>query len=495
MASVSPYLRLLLRPKQRPDIPYDDPNDLIDEPSQPMDERGARIASTIPIRPRYRDVPSNTLSDSDPRVYSVPTGNGKYGERVIEPGSGRILGLGTQQDYEPLASQPGAPLASRVADLGEPPAPPILYKPSIPLSKRDVIAEDRDRLLAAQNKPHSKAKAVLEGLGTWAAGGLGIPLHRMLHPGGTEVEKAQRQLATDLALRKEDIDTQDAGATIKLRTAQARKIDADIQAAIDHPDTSDADKAKLETAQAILRSHPQPFDPNDPQDVVAIKKLNDAGIPIPQSYGKQPKEATPLFREVKQSDGSVLTKKSVDGGKTWTVEPDLTSAAPPTAPNPADVNKPDIESLTQRIANNQKELLQHQKEISVKHGAWTKQSETDYQEATKEYNAAIAAGDKPARPQRKDFFEKAKANDPDFLAGNYEDVNNRIKELNDSIKQDQRDLEGLQRESRKGLTTPRRGTKGLSRGVFRQNNPEATKGKTDAQIDAMIRGGGLIPIP
>lgn len=150
---------------------------------------------------------------------------------------------------------------------------------------RDIIADDQQYLRDVQNKPHNKALGVLEGLGQWAASGVGLNLKRVLHPHGTETEQAQRQLNTDLGIQKEQTEAQDARSTIALRDAQTRKID-DL---INHPDTSDADKAKLEIAREILKSHPQGFNLNDPADVIAKKKVEDAGIPIPASYGKQAK--------------------------------------------------------------------------------------------------------------------------------------------------------------------------------------------------------------
>lgn len=395
MARVSPFLQMLLRPKRRLDIPYDNPNDEVDA-GQPMDERGARMPSspTVAIRPRaqaIQPVANETLAVAPQLRAQLPATDL------------------AQQPTAPLANgdvAPVIPLSKRNVDVNAP------ETAAIPVKPRDIIAEDRDRLLAAQNKPHSKTKAVLEGLGTWAASGLGIPLQRMLHPGGTDVQKAQRQLETDLGIQKTQTENQDTQATIALRSAQARKIDADIQAAIDHPDTSDVDKQKLEVARDILRSHPQPFDPNDPQDAVAIKKITDAGIPIPQSYGKQPKEATPLFEKVKQPDGSVLTKKSVDGGKTWETVEDLTSAAPE---KPEEGDVPDTtQGWIQLEANHRTNAANAQKaaekaEADVKTYITQQRTADPNYDVTKDANVASLTAE--ARRQRDYAAEQLKSAD------------------------------------------------------------------------------------
>lgn len=250
------YLQMLLnRKRPDPNVPYDDPNDI-----QP-DQQDA--GSTIPIR-------------SVPRPLGSPT---------------------PTQFLKPLAQQPTAPVSE---------TPVVAPTATIPLSARpsdagmdmeqapprDVIGEDRQRLINAQSKHHSNARDILEGLGQYAASGVGLNLHKIIYPHGTETEQAQRQLATDLGLQKQQTENQDQQSIIALRSSQTKENEAQtrkIQDAIDNPDTSDEDKRKLEALRESLKMHPQPFDANDPNDVELLKRAKDAGILIPSAYGRQPK--------------------------------------------------------------------------------------------------------------------------------------------------------------------------------------------------------------
>lgn len=200
-----------------------------------------------------------------------------------------------------LPQPPTIPIRSIPPQQQPTPAAPALSQP-VNAAQPDYnarIEADRQRILNAQAHPQSKGKRILEGLAEWAGAGVGLPVAKMIHPHGTETQQAQRQLVTDVGLQRTATDAQQAQtelqrvqneaagqqSTIALRSAQARKIEADLA----NPDISAEDERKLKVAQEILKSHPQPFDTNDPADVVAIKKLTDAGIPIPHTYGKQPK--------------------------------------------------------------------------------------------------------------------------------------------------------------------------------------------------------------
>src|SRR5882724_3003779 len=166
----------------------------------------------------------------------------------------------------------------------------------------------------------------------------------------------------------------------------------------------------------------------------------------------------PIFKERLNQDGTKSTLQSVDNGETWTEVPLLGSAAPPQpqVPDVAAQNAPDIKTINDRLQTNLKEQRQHEDEIAAKNAAIKKQGEADYQEGLRQYNAALANGEKPAKPQRKDFYECAQNNDPDYLDGTVEKVNNRVKELKESNKKDQSDLEGLQREARRASQKPRK---------------------------------------
>lgn len=285
--SPSPYLLTLLARgrKTDPTLPYDDPND--PDPT-PVESPGP----TISMRPRA------TVTDAQqaPPPYLQA--------RVVQP-----------------------------AVTAQSPTIPITAKPV------DVIAQDRQRLIDAQGKHHSKARDVLEGLGQWAGSGVGLNVHKLIYPRGTETEQAQRQLNTDLGLQKVATDEADAQSTIALRGSQVKENEAQarkIQDAIDNPDTSDEDKRKLEALRESLRLHPQPFDANDPNDIELLKRAKDAGILIPSAYGKTAPQREPLIKERKNADGSTTSLKSTDYGKTWEEVPELASAAPD-KPQPDDV--------------------------------------------------------------------------------------------------------------------------------------------------------------
>lgn len=261
---MTPYLQLLLNRKRNdPTVPYDDPNDPMLR--QPMDERlpsGPTIALSRLQQPRA----SPAIAPAIPlaRQAAIATGD-------------------TNESYLPRLP------------VTDEPAPEI--PATVKLGAR--IAQDRQALADAQSHHHSKARDILEGLGQYVGSGIGLNVHRLIYPHGNAEEQAQRQLATDVGLQKVATDDANTQSTIALRGAQARKIQADLE----NPDTSDEDKRKLVLAQEILKSHPQPFDPNDPADVVAMKKLSDAGIPIPKSYGKLPKAAGPPETRTRMEGG------------------------------------------------------------------------------------------------------------------------------------------------------------------------------------------------
>ncbi len=314
----SPFLMMLLNRKRNdpsiynpktidPNIPYDDPNDPI-EPSP--DEMGPTIALRTQRQPMDERMPNGVSSIAPPSISL-----GQRPAPAQQP---------AQQPTVPVTTQPNAPVVPAATIRVNPRGPGSVIEP-----RDDVIARDRQAIIDAQAKHHSRARDILEGLGQWAGAGLGLNVHRLIYPHGTAEEQAQGQLATDVELQKAQTENQDRQSTIALRSAQARKIEDDLK----NPDTSEADRRKLILAQEILRSHPQPFDPNDPADVIAKKKLEDAGIPVPASYGKQPKVAgphNPLLRDRKNPDGTTSTMQSDDFGKTWKEAPDLTSNPPPT---------------------------------------------------------------------------------------------------------------------------------------------------------------------
>ncbi len=129
----------------------------------------------------------------------------------------------------------------------------------------------------------------------------------------------------------------------------------------------------------------------------------------------------------------------------------------PETPDVAAQNAPEVQGLNERVAGYQTELKQHQDEIATKNAAIRKQAEANYQQAIQDYNAQIAAGQKPAKPKRADFYEEEKNNDKDYLDGTVEKVNTRIKELQDAIKTESGNLNQLKSEGRKANEKPRAG--------------------------------------
>lgn len=329
---MSPYLQLLLqkRPQLYPDYDPSKP-DTPDEPQAP--------GPTVAIGPRVPAV------------------------QPVDPQADPVMPVSPPAQQPTMALQARAPvLGDEVIADGAGPANPA---PTMPLKPRDRIEEDRQRLIDAQNKkPPSLGRRILETAGQYAASGLGINLRPILHPRGSETEQAQRQLATDIALQNQATQNQDAQSTIALRGQQAAKIKQDMEGPSDDEVAAAAKKQARENFIESMKLHPQPLDPNDPNDQELLRQAKAAGILLPNSYGKQPKAATeraPLIRERTNADGSKSTLQSVDNGKTWAEVPDLASAAPPRPdiPEPGDIpdsTAPWIEKEKQHreIANNAK---------------------------------------------------------------------------------------------------------------------------------------------
>lgn len=234
---------------------------------------------------------NNPLQGSDMPASDIPSGDPNQGPTIaLRPMAKPVMADSVAPPE--LAQQPTIPVRPAMTQGIDMNAPDVVPAATIPLSSRipsttppavngggarDVIQEDRDRLTAAQNKHIPLGKRILEELGTYAASGVGLNLRPILHPGGTDEEKAQRQLADDLGIQKAQTENQDTQSTIALHS--------------------------VELAKEILKSHPQGFDPNDPADVIAKKKLEDAGIPIPATYGKQPKAAGPPETRTRMEKG------------------------------------------------------------------------------------------------------------------------------------------------------------------------------------------------
>lgn len=339
MAKMSPYLQLLLSKKRDPYQEFDPlqekPNPALAAPVQeptiairpratpppviaPVDPVAQE--PTIPIRYRAGDLPSN----GDPRVMARPVGNGKYEERVVGP-EGRIEGFGDQRDYAPLADTPTIPIktipprvegtpSSPWLEEGSAGAPSTNPAPTIALKPRTALEDAADTVRKYEQGLHkdpktgewvphkrSKVKQVLEGLATVGASGLGINLQNVLHPKGTPEQQARRALAREVGLEDQSIQTRRAESDIARDTAVTEKLGREAQIPIESP----AEKAAYEALKESLRMHPQPFDPNDPADAVLLEKAKRAGIDIPRTYGKQPKEAAKLV--------AGRTKRTEDG--------------------------------------------------------------------------------------------------------------------------------------------------------------------------------------
>lgn len=203
-------------------------------------------------------------------------------------------------------------------------SPPVA--PADPWGPR--IEADRERLLEAQNKPRHKLKEIGEGLLDWAAAGVGIPLHRIMHPRGSATDQANQQLATDIELQKQAGNAQEQQAGIKLRGRQAQKI----QDELDNPDTSEADKAEL---QGILEGvkvfeGQAPTPDNDAAYAQLRAKAAKRGITLPATYG--PKAATVKGGGFNISPGQRRIEIGPDG------KPKVVYEAPdrPEKPEPAD---------------------------------------------------------------------------------------------------------------------------------------------------------------
>lgn len=337
--------------------------------------------------------------------------------------------------------------------------------------------------------PMSKKKAVLlgllKGIGEAAQGHEYPSLARVLAGGATgaviggvkpraiqewerrgEVEDAQGQLSQQTKAATAQAGLED----VQAQTHQRELAPAIAQAELERKARYDRDRLKIQQDAATGRI----------SAAEATRRFNEQKL-------KQDKEQKELDRASREKIATLKPQTEI--------------------PDVAGQNAPDIQSAEAKIAEYQKELGQHQKEIATKHGLWKQQSENEYQTVLKDYNAAMKAyvagtiTAKPTKPLRKDFFDAAQNNDADFISGDYEKVTTRVKELQTALNEETKNRDTLKREVRQSQAKPRPRSasggnqQGLSRGVFRQNNPEATKGKSDSQIDAMIRSGGFVPTP
>lgn len=215
---MNPYLQLLLQ--KRPQL-YPSPTADVEIDSPPP------VASpTFPLGPR-------------PQQPTVPVPNGDVVPVAETRSAVPTVPLAPRNDPDRLPA-PNTPEYQEAAANAFP-----------VLNKRDIIGEDRQRIIDAQNKPHSKWKDILEGVGQYAAGGIGLNLHHLLHPRGTETEQAQRQLSTDLGIQQQQTVAERAAAetakiaaetdpaTIALRgrltEAQIAKINAEAEKAKQGP--------------------------------------------------------------------------------------------------------------------------------------------------------------------------------------------------------------------------------------------------------------------
>lgn len=241
---MTPYLQLLLNRKKR----------------EPMDERLPNGVSSIAP-------PSIQMSErSNPTATSIPLTQPTAPEQPV-PEATIPLGKATMnRPYKPFT--PDAPIAS---------ADPWVQR----------IEEDRQALITAQRKPRSKWKDIGEGLATWAASGVGIPLQRILHPRGSETQQAERALGRDVMLQKASGEAQEQRASIALRGATARKIDADLRDAINNPKISPQGKAEIAAVQQGLKAFEgqAPTPENDARYAELRALAAKHGIPLPATYG------------------------------------------------------------------------------------------------------------------------------------------------------------------------------------------------------------------
>lgn len=196
-------------------------------------------------------------------VMPKPTGNGRYEERVIEPGSGRILGMGDERDYQPLAPvnidpalrrRANEPLPTDTALAPRPVAPPLLYdaggrplKPKFEDPASDAALMRREEYIRAleQYKPvnrNSRIKSTLLGAGRGALIGLsqgpGGAIGGALMGGGIgtfnpasdeewakrqDLAEAQQQTGRALDFRKKTSDLATEVVDRDLKRAQAER--------------------------------------------------------------------------------------------------------------------------------------------------------------------------------------------------------------------------------------------------------------------------------
>lgn len=183
----------------------------------------------------------------------------------------------------PLTQPPEQPAAPTIplgkAGMNRPYEPFKADRPVESVASADPwaqrIEEDRQALITAQRKPRSKLKDIGEGLATWAASGVGIPLQRILHPRGSETQQAERALGRDVMLQKQSGDIQEQQAGISLRGRQAAKI----QSELDNPATEREQGFTLGEGQSrydpqgnLIASATKPRSPKPP-----VKQVDEQG--------------------------------------------------------------------------------------------------------------------------------------------------------------------------------------------------------------------------
>lgn len=297
---------------------------------------------------------------------------------------------------------------------------------------------------AGLSHPFSKKKAallgLLKGMGTAAEGHEYPSLARVLAGGATgatiglvkpdaiqewqrrgEVEDARSDLAqqTKTAMQQSALEDQQA------QTQQRTLAPAITQAELERKARYDRDRLKIQQDVATGRI----------STAEANRRFNEQKL-------KQDREQKELDRTSREKIATLKPQTEI--------------------PDVAGQNAPDIKTSEDRISQYQTELAQHQAEIVAKHGAWKKQSEGEYQADLKKWQIVKDAYDKDSNnpkpgvaPKRKDYFDAAQNNDPDFLSGDYEKVNIRVKELQTAINKEIENRDQLKREVRQSQAKPR----------------------------------------
>lgn len=325
--------------------------------------------------------------------------------------------------------------------------------PSHPFSRKKAALLGTLLGLSQASQRDSRLASVLAGGATAAVIGAVKPEAIQDEVRRGEVADAQGQLGQQQQIAHNQATIEDQQAQ-----AQQRKIAPAIAAAeLERKARYDRDRLKIQQDVATGRI----------TAAQAQQKFNEAKL-------KQDRELSEADRASREKIASMPARET---------------------PQPAGIdNTPDIERIKGQLEADKAELSQHQGELAAKTGAWAKQAEAEYQAAKKtydtEYKAYLADKNlgKPEKPKREDFIQEARNADPHVQSGEYTKVETRAKELEQSIKDNSKQIEELRKENRNSQSKRRVGgsrtaapaTHDFSISAYKARN----KGATDADAKA-----------